>query len=103
VGSRAEESGGTDLEAFHTGVGAHTDIRAHTHTYTHTYTQTYTHIHTDMRAHTHTHTHTHTHIHAHADESGEIDLEALHTGVSARSRQAARDLPDRLQQLLAGG
>jgi len=37
-----------------------------------------------------------------ADESGDIDLEALHTGVSARSRQAARDLPERLQQMLAG-
>jgi len=35
------------------------------------------------------------------DEGGDIDLEALHTGVSARSRQAARDLPERLQQMLA--
>ncbi|KAF5843598.1 minichromosome maintenance protein 4 [Dunaliella salina] len=36
-----------------------------------------------------------------ADEGGDIDLEALHTGVSARSRQAARDLPEKLQQMLA--
>eukprot|EP00983_Pelagomonas_calceolata_P113533 1159997-Pelagomonas_calceolata.AAC.7 len=42
------------------------------------------------------------HICLGADEGGDIDLEALHTGVSARSRQAARDLPERLQQMLAG-
>jgi hypothetical protein len=81
----------------------HRHPRAHTYIHTYIHTDVHTHTHRHACAHTHTHTHTHTHIHAHADESGEIDLEALHTGVSARSRQAARDLPDRLQQLLAGG